>query len=141
VRHSRIHPSGWWGRPRAIVHCGPDEQDVYESQNVSREPVQLKIVHLAAKKQPMRTENRNTILVLNGEIQNRQEPRWELEQAPYTFNRRTGTEVVLRVFRAWDVKSLGREAARTTPRAQRIEMEQCSWLLCLRGPSGEGTHT
>jgi glutamine phosphoribosylpyrophosphate amidotransferase len=89
----------------------------------------------------MRTENRNTILVLNGKIQNRQEPRWELEQALYTFNCRTGTEVVLRVFRAWDVKSLGREAARTTPRAQRIEMEQCSWLLCLRGPSEEGTHT
>ena len=29
----------------------------------------------------MRTENRNTILILNGEIQNRQEPRWKLEQA------------------------------------------------------------
>ena len=49
----------------------------------------------------MRTENRNTILVLNGEIQNRQEPRWELEQALYTFNCRSGTEVVLRVFPAW----------------------------------------
>jgi len=55
----------------------------------------------------MRTENRNTILVLNGKIKNRQEPRWELEQALYTFNCRSGTEVVLRVFRAWDVKSLG----------------------------------
>jgi hypothetical protein len=86
VRHSRIHPSGWWGRPRAIVRRGPDEQDVYESQNVSREPVQLKIVHLAAWKQPMRTENDNTIFVLNGKIQNRQELRWELEQALYTFN-------------------------------------------------------
>jgi len=74
----------------------------------------------------MRTENRNTILVLNGNIQNRQEPRWELEQALYIFNCRSGTEVVLRVFRAWDVRSLGREAARTTLLAQRIEMEQCS---------------
>ena len=136
VRLSRIQPSGWWGRPRAIVHRGPDEQDVYESQNISREPVQLKIVHLAAGKQPMGTENGNTILVSNGKIQNHQEPRWELEQALYAFNYRSGTEVVLRVSRAWDVKSLGREAARTTPRAQRIEMEQCSWQLCLRGSSG-----
>ena len=126
MRHSRIQPSGWWGRPRSIVHRGPDKQDVYESQNVSREPVQLKIVHLAAGEQPMRTENRNTMLVLNGNIQNRQEPRWELEQALYIFNCRSGTEVVLRVFRAWDVRSLGREAARTTLLAQRIEMEQCS---------------
>ena len=101
---------GWWGRPRAIVHRGPDEQDAYESQNVSREPVQLKIVHLAAGKQPMRTKNRNTILVLNGKIQNRQEPRWELGRALYTFNCRSGTEMALRAFRAWDVKSLGREA-------------------------------
>jgi hypothetical protein len=42
----------------------------------------------------MRTENRNTILALNGKIQNRHEPRWELEQAQYTFNCRSGTEVV-----------------------------------------------
>ena len=58
----------------------------------------------------MRTKNRNTILVLNGKIQNRQEPRWELGRALYTFNCRSGTEMALRVFRAWDVKSLGREA-------------------------------
>lgn len=77
---------------------------------------------------------------LDGKIQNHQETRWELEQALYAFNYRSGTEVVLRVSRAWDVKSLGREAARTTPRAQRIEMEQCSWQLCLRGSSEEGTH-
>ena len=118
MRHSRIHPSGWWGRARAIVHRGPDEQDVYESQNVSREPAQLKIVRLAAGKQPMRTENRNTILVLNGKIQNRQEPRWELEQALYTFNCRSGTEVVLRVFRAWDVKSLGEKQRDYSPRSK-----------------------
>ena len=118
VRHSRIHPSGWWGRPRAIVRRGPDEQDVYESQNVSREPAQLNIIRLAAGKQPMRTENRNTILVLNGKIQNRQEPRWELEQALYTFNCRSGTEVVLRVFRAWDVKSLGEKQRDYSPRSK-----------------------
>jgi asparagine synthetase B (glutamine-hydrolysing) len=63
----------------------------------------------------MRTENRNTILFLNGKIQNRQEPRWELEQALYTFNCRSGTEVVLRVFRAWDVKSLGRKQRELLP--------------------------
>ena len=51
------------GRPRAIVHRGPDEQDVNESQNISWEPVQFKIVQLAAGKQPMGTENGNTILV------------------------------------------------------------------------------
>jgi hypothetical protein len=85
----------------------------------------------------MRTENRNTILVLNGKIVKSQGGN---SNRPYTFNCRSGTEMVLRVFRAWDVKSLGREAARTTPRTPRIEMEQC-WLLCLRGPSGEGTHT
>jgi asparagine synthase (glutamine-hydrolysing) len=100
------------------VHPGPDEQDVYESQNVSREPAQLKIVHLAAGKQPMRTENRNTILLLNGKIQNRQEPRWELEQALYTFNRRSGTEVVPRVFLAWDVKSLGGSSENYSPRSK-----------------------
>jgi hypothetical protein len=90
-----------------MVHRGPDEQDVYESQSVSREPVQLKLVHLAAGKQPMRTENRNTILVSNGKIQNRQEPRWALDQALYI----PSTAAVVRKWfcvssEAWDVRSL-----------------------------------
>jgi asparagine synthetase B (glutamine-hydrolysing) len=63
-------------------------------------------------------DRRNTTLVLNGDIQNRQEPRWELEQALYTFNCRSGTEVVLRVFRAWDVKSLGEKQRDYSPRSK-----------------------
>ena len=56
----------------------------------------------------MMTQDRNTILVFNGEIYNHQELRKELEQAGYCFHSRSDTEVVLRAFEAWDTACFSR---------------------------------
>jgi asparagine synthase (glutamine-hydrolysing) len=107
-RDGAVDPQRILGAIQSIVHRGPDEQDVYESQSVSLGAVRLKIIDLQDGQQPMMTQDRNTILVFNGEIYNHQELRRELEKAGYSFHSRSDTEVVLRAFEAWDTACFSR---------------------------------
>ena len=85
-----------------LVHRGPDEQGVYESQHISLGAVRLQIIDLLAGSQPMFSEDRDTVLVFNGEIYNHAELRAELKAAGHRFTSQSDTEVVLQAFLKWD---------------------------------------
>jgi asparagine synthase (glutamine-hydrolysing) len=108
--HSRGSPGE--GRIRravdAIVHRGPDQQGVYESPVVSLGAVRLKIIDLEAGDQPMFSDDRDTVLVFNGEVYNHAELRRELEERGHRFHSRCDTEVVLRAWLEWGRDSLPR---------------------------------
>ncbi|MGH9602479.1 MAG: asparagine synthase (glutamine-hydrolyzing), partial [Terriglobales bacterium] len=55
---------------RSLVHRGPDQQGVWESEHISLGVVRLKIVDLEHGDQPMRDEASGTVIVFNGEIYN-----------------------------------------------------------------------
>ncbi len=63
---------------RVLAHRGPDQQGVYESADVSLGAVRLKIIDLACGDQPLVREDRNTVIIFNGEIYNHAEVREEL---------------------------------------------------------------
>ncbi|HXM99307.1 MAG TPA: asparagine synthase (glutamine-hydrolyzing) [Candidatus Dormibacteraeota bacterium] len=88
---------------RALEHRGPDQHGAYESEHVSLGAVRLKIIDLQAGEQPMFSEDRRTVVVLNGEIYNHRELRVELEAAGHHFSTQCDTEVVLQAFLRWDV--------------------------------------
>jgi asparagine synthase (glutamine-hydrolysing) len=102
------HRAGVFDRGRilaatdALLHRGPDQQGTYESESVSLGATRLKIIDLNAGAQPMFSEDRDTVMVFNGEIYNHRELRAELEAAGHRFTSHSDTEVVLQAFLRWD---------------------------------------
>jgi asparagine synthase (glutamine-hydrolysing) len=91
-----------------MVHRGPDQQAVWESDLVSLGAVRLKIIDLAGGDQPIVSEDGDAVIVFNGEIYNHAELRRELEGLGHRFRSRCDTEVVLRAFLQWDTECFGR---------------------------------
>jgi asparagine synthase (glutamine-hydrolysing) len=91
-----------------IIHRGPDQQGVFESNLVSLGATRLKIIDLAAGDQPMSSEGGGAVIVFNGEVYNYQELRQELEARGHKFRTRTDTETVLRGFLEWDTECFKR---------------------------------
>ena len=90
---------------QALVHRGPDQQGVYESDRISLGAVRLKIIDLEHGNQPIigRTPSGDVVIVYNGEIYNHAEVRRELESLGHRFETRCDTEVILRAFLQWDL--------------------------------------
>jgi asparagine synthase (glutamine-hydrolysing) len=86
----------------ALIHRGPDQQGIYESPDVSLGAVRLKIIDFAGGDQPMISEDRDIVLVFNGEIYNFGELRAQLVERGCRFLTHGDTEVVLHAFRVWD---------------------------------------
>ena len=106
--NGRRQPERIWEITRSLIHRGPDRQDVWESANVSLGAVRLKIIDLEHGDQPMVSDDSDTVLVFNGEIYNHAELRRELEALGHRFDSRCDTEVVLRAFLEWDVRSFAK---------------------------------
>jgi asparagine synthase (glutamine-hydrolysing) len=83
------------------VHRGPDQQGTYQSPAVSLGAVRLKIIDLDSGDQPMFSDDRDTVLVFNGEIYNHAELRADLERRGHRFHSHCDTEVVLRAYMEW----------------------------------------
>jgi asparagine synthase (glutamine-hydrolysing) len=86
---------------RTLTHRGPDQQGTHQSSTVSLGAVRLKIIDLAAGDQPLFSQDRDTVIVFNGEIYNHAELREELEARGHRFQSRCDTEVVLRAYLEW----------------------------------------
>ena len=91
-----------------LIHRGPDQQGVYESEDISLGAVRLKIIDLTGGKQPMISEDGDVVLVFNGEIYNHAELRDELIARGCRFTSNSDTEVVLQAFREWDTECFSR---------------------------------
>jgi asparagine synthase (glutamine-hydrolysing) len=93
---------------RSIVHRGPNQQGVFESESVSLGAARLKIIDIEGGDQPIFSEDGGTVIVFNGEIYNHLELRRELEQRGYRFHSRSDTETVLNAFLEWDTDCFAR---------------------------------
>ncbi len=100
---------GWRPEPDRIVqathtllHRGPDQQGVFRARSCSLGGARLKIIDLAGGDQPIYSEDRDSVIVFNGEIYNHLEVRRELEALGRRFVSHCDTETVLQAFIAWD---------------------------------------
>jgi asparagine synthase (glutamine-hydrolysing) len=87
----------------SLVHRGPDQQGVWESDLVSLGAARLKIIDLSGGDQPMVSGDGDAVMVFNGEIYNHPELRRELEGLGHRFHSRSDTEVALHAFFEWDL--------------------------------------
>ncbi len=62
THEDRFVPSGIIrGATSCLIHRGPDQQDVYETKDVSLGAVRLTIIDLVSGAQPMRSEDDDTV--------------------------------------------------------------------------------
>ena len=91
-----------------LFHRGPDQQGVFRSRTCSLGATRLKIVDLASGDQPIFSEDRDSVIVFNGEIYNHLEVRRELESLGRRFQTHCDTETVLQAFLEWDTNCFER---------------------------------
>jgi asparagine synthase (glutamine-hydrolysing) len=91
-----------------LVHRGPDQQGVYQSNFCSLAATRLKIIDLDSGDQPIISRDGNTVIVFNGEIYNHLELRSELEGRGHRFRSQCDTETVLHAFLEWDTECFAR---------------------------------
>jgi asparagine synthase (glutamine-hydrolysing) len=91
-----------------LIHRGPDQQGVFRSHGCSLGATRLKIVDLAHGDQPIYSEDRDSVIVFNGEIYNHLEVRRELESLGHRFQTHCDTETVLQAFLEWDTDCFAR---------------------------------
>lgn len=91
-----------------LLHRGPDQQGTYRSELCCLGATRLRIVDLATGDQPMYSQDRDSVIVFNGEIYNHLEIRRELESLGHRFQSHCDTETVLHAFLEWDFACLER---------------------------------
>jgi len=84
---------------KAILHRGPDAQDIFSEKNLALGHVRLSIIDLSdAGIQPMQSHDGNLVMVFNGEIYNYKSLKAQLD---YPFKTQTDSEVLLAAYLKW----------------------------------------
>lgn len=78
-----------------IKHRGPDSDGYYVDNNIALGFRRLSIIDLDKGSQPIFNEDKNKVIVFNGEIYNYKEIREELKSKGHKFSTNTDTEVIL----------------------------------------------
>jgi asparagine synthase (glutamine-hydrolysing) len=91
-----------------LIHRGPDQQGVLQSNVCSMGAARLKIIDLDSGDQPIFSEDRDVAIVFNGEIYNHLGLRQELEALGHRFYSHCDTETVLHAFLEWDTDCFAR---------------------------------
>ena len=94
---------------QSIMHRGPDNTNFITSGRCSLGNCRLSIIDLSEQSnQPQFSDNKDIIVVQNGEIYNYIEIKDELISLGYKFKSNGDTEVILRAFEAWGSEFVSR---------------------------------
>lgn len=92
-----------------IIHRGPDEDGVFADQNdnctVGMAMRRLSIIDLSSGKQPIFSDDKQIVIVFNGEIYNYRTIKSRLVSEGVTFNTTSDTEVILKAYEKYGIES------------------------------------
>ena len=92
-----------------IIHRGPDEDGLFAEENdqftVGMGMRRLSIIDLSSGKQPIFSDDKQIVIVFNGEIYNYKIIRARLEAEGVNFNTSSDTEVILKAYEKYGVES------------------------------------
>lgn len=92
-----------------IIHRGPDEDGVFAEQidncTVGMAMRRLSIIDLSSGKQPIFSDDKQIVIVFNGEIYNYRAIKSRLVSEGVTFNTTSDTEVILKAYEKYGVES------------------------------------
>ncbi|HZD31840.1 MAG TPA: asparagine synthetase B, partial [Candidatus Angelobacter sp.] len=92
----------------AIAHRGPNQKAYFECDAVSLGATRLAILDIAGGDQPVFSEDRDAVIVYNGEVFNFAGLREELQREGVMFHTHCDTEVILQAFLRWGDASFAR---------------------------------
>ena len=84
-----------------IIHRGPDAEGTYLDDKCALGHRRLSIIDLKSGNQPIYNENKDVVIVFNGEIYNYLELRDELKKAKHKFITSSDTEVLVHGYEEW----------------------------------------
>lgn len=84
-----------------IAHRGPDAEGFYLDNKCALGHRRLAIIDLNSGNQPIYNENKNIVVVFNGEIYNYLELKAELEKEGHIFTTNSDTEVLVHGYEMW----------------------------------------
>ena len=92
-----------------IIHRGPDEDGLFSEENdqfsVGMGMRRLSIIDLSSGKQPIFSDDKQIVIVFNGEIYNYKVLKSKLEAEGVTFKTSSDTEVILKAYEKYGVES------------------------------------
>jgi len=92
----------------SLIHRGPDAEGFYISKNIGLGHRRLSIIDLTTGDQPMFSDDKNLVLIHNGEIYNYIELREELKTLGYNFKTDSDTEVIIKAYEEWGIECQGK---------------------------------
>ncbi len=78
-----------------IIHRGPDSDGYYVDDDIALGHRRLSIIDLKGGSQPIYNENKDKVIIFNGEIYNFEELRKKLEKKGHIFKTNSDTETIL----------------------------------------------
>lgn len=94
-----------------IIHRGPDDNGIHlelnENYSVALGMRRLSIIDLFSGSQPIYSDDKNIVVVFNGEIYNYKEIKKHLEENGIQFNTSSDTEVILKLYEFKGSSSFG----------------------------------
>jgi asparagine synthase (glutamine-hydrolysing) len=87
----------------AMVHRGPDSDGFYQNAPIALGMRRLAIIDLSTGEQPIYNEDRNIVLVLNGEVYNYRQLVPALEAKGHHFTTHTDTEAVVHLYEEYSL--------------------------------------
>src|SRR5690606_12874904 len=95
-----------------IVHRGPDDNGIFIDQSadfsVAMGMQRLSIIDLTSGHQPMFSDDKNIVIVFNGEIYNFLKLKQNLIEQKVTFNTTSDTEVILKLYEKEGISSFNK---------------------------------
>ena len=96
----------------SIIHRGPDDEGTYTEENnnysIALGMRRLSIIDLESGSQPIFSDDKQVIIVFNGEIYNYQKLKKELEYNNITFKTNSDTEVILKLYLEYGTESFSK---------------------------------
>ncbi|RMF81834.1 MAG: asparagine synthase (glutamine-hydrolyzing) [Chloroflexi bacterium] len=87
----------------SMIHRGPDDEGIYQDEDVILGMRRLSIIDLDGGQQPIYNEDGSVALVFNGEIYNYRLVRANLEKKGHRFNTNSDTEVIVHLYEEYGV--------------------------------------
>ncbi len=84
-----------------LAHRGPDGEGFYVDKNIALGHRRLSIIDIEGGSQPIYNEDKNIVVVYNGEIYNYRELKAELKELGHKFKTKSDTEVLVHGYEAW----------------------------------------
>ncbi|MBC7900590.1 MAG: asparagine synthase (glutamine-hydrolyzing) [Saprospiraceae bacterium] len=84
-----------------ITHRGPDSEGLWLDEGVSLGMRRLSVIDLHTGEQPVYSEGREIVVIMNGELYNYREVRADLEKLGHKFETQTDTEILPHLYQEY----------------------------------------